>query len=141
MHQEMQRMVQIDEGSRENTTSVDEDAAYLRVVVDDKKRQRLIYGLGDRSSVYTSGPSYHSTACSSRNDLELREQLKDEVRQEVREEVDTKVKVLQDQFDEVKALLKALAQSTQVSSSATAPHVDGAPTNDPTTDDPSIGDM
>ena len=39
MHQEMQRMVQIDEGSRENTTSVDEDATYLRVVVADKKRQ------------------------------------------------------------------------------------------------------
>ena len=141
MHQEMQRMVQIDEGSRENTTSVDEDAAYLRVVVADKKRQRLIYGLGDRSLVYTSGPSYHSIACSSMNDLELREQLKDEVRQEVREEVDTKVKVLQDQLDEVKALLKALAQSTQVSLSATAPHVDDPPTNDPTTDDPPIGDM
>ena len=60
----------------------------------------------------------------SRNDLELREQLKDEVRQEVREEVDTKVKVLQDQLDKVKALLRALAQSTQVSSSAIAPHVD-----------------
>ena len=135
MHQEMQRMVQIDEGSRENTTSVDEDATYLRVVVADKKRQRLIYGLGDRSSVYTSGPSYHSTACSSRNDLELREQLKDEVRQEVREEVDTKVKVLQDQLDEVKALLKALAQSTQVSTCG------WPPTNDPTTDDPPIGDM
>ena len=136
MHQEMQRMVQIDEGSRENTTSFDEDAAYLRVVVADKKRQRLIYGLGDRSSVYTSGPSYHSTAFSSRNDLKLREQLKDEVRQEVRVEVDTKVKVLQDQLDEVKALLKALAQSTQVSSSATAPHVD-----DPTTNHPPIDDM
>ena len=38
--------------------------------------------------------------------------------------MDTKVKVLQDQLDEVKALLRALAQSTQVSSSATAPHVD-----------------
>ena len=59
-----------------------------------------------------SGPSYHSTACSFRNDLESCEQLKDEVRQEVREEVDTKVKVLQDQLDEVKALLRALAQST-----------------------------
>ena len=141
MHQEMQRMVQIDEGSRENTTSVDEDASYLRDLVADKKRQRLIYGLGDRSSVYTSGPYYHSTACSSRNDLELREQLQDEVRQEVREEVDTKVKVLQDQLDEVKALLKPLAQLTQVSSSATAPHVDDPPTNDPTTDDPPIGDM
>ena len=141
MHQEMQRMVQIDEGSRRSTTSVDKDAAYLRVVVAGKKCQRLIYGLGDRSSVYTSGPSYHSTACSSRNDLELREQLKDEVRQEVREEVDTKVKVLQDQLDEVKALLKALAQSTQVSSSATASHVDDPPTNDPTTDDTPIGDM
>ena len=53
--------------------------------------------------------SYHFTACSSRNDFELREQLKDEVRQEVREEVDTKVKVMQDQLDEVKALLRALA--------------------------------
>ena len=138
MHQEMQRMVQIDEGSRENTTSIDEDAAYLRVVVANKKRQRLIYGLGDRSSVYTSGPSYHSTACLSKNEHELREQLKDEVRQEVREEVDTKVKVLQDQLDEVKALLRALAQSTQFSSSATAPaqHVD-----DPPTDDSPIGDM
>ena len=112
MHQEMQRMVQIDECSGENTTFIDEDAAYLRVVATDKKRQQLIYGLGDRSSVYTSGPSYHSTACSSRNDLELHEQLKDEVRQEVLEEVDTKVKVLQDQLDEVKALLRALAQST-----------------------------
>ena len=39
MHQEMQQMVQIDEGSRENTTSIDEDAAYLRVVIDDKKHQ------------------------------------------------------------------------------------------------------
>ena len=37
MHQEMQWMVQIDEGSGENTTSIDEDAAYLRVVVADKK--------------------------------------------------------------------------------------------------------
>ena len=83
MRQEMQRMVQIDEGSGENTASIDEDAAYLQVVAADKKRQRLIYGLGDRSSAYTSGPSYHSTACSSRNDLELLEQLKDEVRQEV----------------------------------------------------------
>ena len=55
--------------------------------------------------------------------------------------MDTKVKVLQYQLDEVKALLKALAQSTQVSSSATAPHVNDAPTNDPTTDDPSIDDM
>ena len=141
MHQEMQRMVQKDESSRENTASIDEDAAYLRVVVADKKRQRLIYRLGDQSSVYTSGPSYHSTACSSRNDLELREQLKDEVRQEVREEVDTKVKVLQDQLDEVKALLRALAQSTQVSSSATTPHVDDPPTNDPNTSDPPICDM
>ena len=78
----------------------------------DKKCQRLIYGLGDQSSAYTSDPSYHSTTCSSRNDLELREQLKDEVQQEVQEEVDTKVKVLQDQIDEVKALLRALAQST-----------------------------
>ena len=110
MHQEMQRMVQKDEGSRENTSSIDEDAAYLRVVVADKKCQRLIYELGDQSSVYTSGPSYHSTAF--KNDLELREQLNDEVRQKVREEVDTKVKVLQDQLDEVKALLRALAQST-----------------------------
>ena len=50
--------------------------------------------------------------------------------------MDTKVKVLQDQFVEFKTLLRALAQSTQVSSSATAPHV-----NDPTTDDPPIGDM
>ena len=141
MHQEMQRMVQKDEGSGENTASIDEDAAYLRVVVADKKRQRLIYGLGDQSSVYTSGPSYHSTACSFKNDLELREQLKDEVRQEVREEVDTKVKVLQDQLDEVKALLRALAQSTQVSSSATTPYVDDPPTNDPTTNDPPICDM
>ena len=57
--------------------------------------------------------------------------------------MDTKVKVLQDQLDEVKALLRALAQSTQFSSSATtpAPHVDDPPTNDPTTDDPPIGDM
>ena len=83
MRQEMQRMVQIDEGSGENTASIDEDATYLQVVAADKKRQRLIYGLGDRSSAYTSGPSYNSTACSSRNDLELLEQLKDEVRQEV----------------------------------------------------------
>ena len=37
MHQEMQWMVQIDEGSGENTSSIDEDAAYLRVVVADKK--------------------------------------------------------------------------------------------------------
>ena len=102
----------------------------------DKKRQRLIYVLGDQSSAYTSGPSYHSTACSSRND-----QLKDEVRQGVREEVDTKVKVMQDRLHEVKALLRALAQSTQVSSSATAPHVDDPPIDDPTTDDPPIGDM
>ena len=58
MHQEMQRMVQIDEGSGENTTSIDEDAVYLRVVVAKKKGQRLIYGLGDRSSVYTISPSY-----------------------------------------------------------------------------------
>ena len=87
-------MVQIDEGSGANTASIDEDAAYLRVVAADKKGQRLIYGLGDRSSVDTSGPSYHSIACSSKNDLELREPLKDEVRQEVQEEVDTKVKVL-----------------------------------------------
>ena len=42
MHQEMQRIVQIDEGSEENTTSINEDAAYLRVVVANKKRQRLI---------------------------------------------------------------------------------------------------
>ena len=71
------------------------------------------------------------------NDLELREQLKDEVQlQEVREEVDTKVKVLQDQLYEVKALMRALPQLPQVSSSATAPHVD-----DLTTDDPPIGDM
>ena len=55
--------------------------------------------------------------------------------------MDTKVKVLQDQFDEVKALLRALAQSTQVSSSTTAPYVDDLPTDDPTTDDPPIGDM
>ena len=129
-------MVQIDKGLGENTTSIDEDATYLRVVAADKKQQRLIYGLGNRSSTYTNGPSYHSFACSSRNDLELREQLKDEVRHEVREEVDTKVKVLQNQHDEVKALLRALAQSTQVSSSATTPHVD-----DPPTDDPPIGDM
>ena len=73
MHQEIQHMVQIDEGLGENTTSIDEDAASLRVMVADLKRHQLIYGLGDRSSVYTSGPSYHSTACSSRNDLELRE--------------------------------------------------------------------
>ena len=70
----------------------------------DKKCHQLIYRLVDRSSAYTSGPSYHSTSCSSKNDLELSEQLKDEVLQEVREEVDTKVKVLQDQLDEVKAL-------------------------------------
>ena len=50
--------------------------------------------------------------------------------------MDNKVKVLQDRLDEVKALLRALAQSTQVSSSATTPHVD-----DPTTDDPPISDM
>ena len=37
MHQEMQLMVQIDEGSGENITSIDEDVAYLRVVVADKK--------------------------------------------------------------------------------------------------------
>ena len=37
MHQEMQRMVQIDEGSEENTTSIDGDATYIRVVVADKK--------------------------------------------------------------------------------------------------------
>ena len=55
--------------------------------------------------------------------------------------MDTKVKVLQDQLDEVKTLLRALAQSTQVSSSATAPHVDDPPTNDPTTNDPPICDM
>ena len=55
--------------------------------------------------------------------------------------MDTKVKVLQDQLDEVKALLRALAQSTQVSSSATTQHVDDPPTNDPTIDDPPIGDM
>ena len=110
-------------------------------MVADKKRQRLIYGLGYQSSVYTSGPSYHSTACSSRNDLKLREQLKDEVRQNVSEEVDTKVKVLQDHLDEVKALLRALALLTQVSSSAIAPHVDDPPTNDPTTYDPPIYDM
>ena len=126
MHQEMQWMVQIDEGLGENTTSIDEYAVYLRVVAADKKGKRLIYRLGDRYSAYTSGPSYHSTTCSSRNDLDLREQLKDEVRHKVREKVDTKVKVLQDQLDEVKALLRALAQSTQVSSSATTPHV-----NDP----------
>ena len=52
--------------------------------------------------------------------------------------MDTKVKVLKDQLDEVKALLKALAQSTQVSSSAIAPHVDDPPIEDPTTDDPPI---
>ena len=109
----MQRMVQIDEGSRDNTTSIDEDA---------------VYGLGDQSLAYTSGPSYHSTTCSSRNDLT---QLKDEVRHKVQEEVDTKVKVLQDQLDEVKALLRALAQATQVSSSATTPHVNDPPTDDP----------
>ena len=39
MHQEMQRMVQKDEGSGENIASIDEDAAYLRVVVVDKKGQ------------------------------------------------------------------------------------------------------
>ena len=55
--------------------------------------------------------------------------------------MDTKVKVLQDQLDEVKALLRALAQSTQVSSSATTPYVDDPPTNDPTTNDPPICDM
>ena len=38
--------------------------------------------------------------------------------------MDTKVKVLQDQLDEVKALLRALAQSIEVSSLATTPHVD-----------------
>ena len=54
--------------------------------------------------------------------------------------MDTKVKVLQDQLDEVKALLRALAQSTQVSSSSIAPHVDDPPTNDPTTNDPPICD-
>ena len=80
MRQEMKRMVKIDEDSRENTASIDEDAAYLRVVATDKKRQRLIYELGDRSSAYTNGLSYHSTACSSRNDHKLREHLKDEVR-------------------------------------------------------------
>ena len=47
MHQEMQRTVQIDEGSGENTASIDEDAAYLQVMAADKKDQRLIYGLGD----------------------------------------------------------------------------------------------
>ena len=62
--------------------------------------------------------------------------LRDKVRHEVREEVDTKVKVLQYQLDEVKALVRALAQSTQVFSSATAPHVDDPPTDDPTIDDP-----
>ena len=41
--------------------------------------------------------------------------------------MDTKVKVLQDQLDEVKALLRVLAQSTQVSSSAIAPYVDDPP--------------
>ena len=138
MHQEMQWMVQIDEGSGENTASIDEDAAYLRVVAADKKGQQLIYELGDQSSTYTSGPYYHFIACSFRNDFT---QLKDKVRHEVRDEVDIKVKVLQDQLDEVKALLGALAQSTQVSSSATTPHVDDPPTNDPTTDDPPIDDM
>ena len=49
--------------------------------------------------------------------------------------MDTKVK------DEFKALMRALSQSTQVSSSATAPHVDDPPTDDPTTDDPPICDM
>ena len=73
MHQEMQWMVQIDEGSGENTASIDEDAAYLQVVATDKKDQRLIYGLGGRSLAYTSGPSYHSTACSSKNNLEFHE--------------------------------------------------------------------
>ena len=67
----MQRMVQINEGSRENTASIDEDAAYLQVVETHKKGQRLIYELGDRSSAYTSGPSYHSTTCSSKNYLKL----------------------------------------------------------------------
>ena len=52
--------------------------------------------------------------------------------------MDTKVKVLQDQLDEVEALLKALAQSTQVSSSDIAPHVDDPPIDDHTTDDPPI---
>ena len=37
MRQEMQRMVQIDEGSGENTASIDEDAAYVQVVVANKK--------------------------------------------------------------------------------------------------------
>ena len=55
--------------------------------------------------------------------------------------MDTMVKVLQDQLDEVKALLRDLAQSTQVSSSATTPHVDALPTDDFTTDDPPIDDM
>ena len=55
--------------------------------------------------------------------------------------MDTKVKVLQYQLDEVKGLLRALAQSTQVSSSATTPHVDDSPTNNPITYDPPIGDM
>ena len=73
MHQEMQWMVQINEGSGENNASIDEDATSLRVVAADKKRQQHIYGLGDRSPTYTSGPSYHSTTCSSRNDLELHE--------------------------------------------------------------------
>ena len=39
MRQEMQRMVQIDEGSGENTASIDEDASYLRVVAAIKKFQ------------------------------------------------------------------------------------------------------
>ena len=47
MRQEMQQMVQIGEDSGENNASIDEDATYLRVVVADKKRPRLIYGLGD----------------------------------------------------------------------------------------------
>ena len=38
MRKEMQRMVQIDESSGENTASIDEDATYLRVVAADKKR-------------------------------------------------------------------------------------------------------
>ena len=75
MHQEMQRMIQIDEHSGENIVFINEDVAYLPVVAADKKCQRLIYELGDRSSAYTSGSSYHSTTCSSKNDLELCEQL------------------------------------------------------------------
>ena len=39
MHQEMQRMIQIDEGSRENNATIDEDATYLQVVAADKKRK------------------------------------------------------------------------------------------------------